>query len=77
MGRKPVNVLLAAVLLFFTETVLILLAEIRTKHAEPHVMIQALPRPDGTRVILVLNRLIPALRQALSKRRRREIWDAE
>ena len=77
MDSQPVNVLLAAVLLFFAEPVLILLAEIRAEHTQPHIMIKALAHPDRTWVILVLNRLIATLRQALPKRRRREIWNTE
>ncbi len=61
MNRQPVNVLLAAVFLFFAESVLILLTEIRAEHTQPHIVLKALARPDSTWVILILNRLIPTL----------------
>ena len=71
--RQPIQMLLTAVTLLRAKTIPVFLTQIRAKHAQPHVMLQALAHPNRTRVVLVLYRTITPLGNVLPKGRSPEI----
>ena len=51
----------------------IFIAEGEAELAQPHVVVETLTSPDGTRMLLVLDRTVSALLRPLTVRRIREI----
>lgn len=70
---EPLQMIFATMALRRPVAMAIFLAESEAELAQPHVVVETLMSPDGTRMLLVLNRAVSALLRPLTVRCIREI----